>query len=279
MIYPLDYGYLAGTTAADGGGIDVWAGSLENRRPNGLVLTVDLKKRDAEIKILLGCTAAEMERVLNILNGEFMRAVLVRRGAGELDWIFERRSVRRFRPDPVPPEVVERILNAATRAPSAHNRQPWRFAVVASAEAKGRLAEGMGREFRRDLLADGLDPAEVEAQVERSRQRITQAQVDILVCLDQAEMDTYPDERRRQAEYLMGVQSAAMAGENLLLAAHAEGLGGVWMCAPLFSQESARRSLNLPAGWEPQGLILLGYPAKIPEPRGRRPLDEVARFY
>lgn len=62
--YPLDYGYLAGTTAADGGGIDVWIGSLSERRVTGIITTVDLHKRDAEIKILLACTPDEARLAL-----------------------------------------------------------------------------------------------------------------------------------------------------------------------------------------------------------------------
>lgn len=64
LIYPLDYGYLAGTTASDGAGIDVWLGSLPARALSGLLLTVDLPKRDAEIKLLLGCTPAERQIAL-----------------------------------------------------------------------------------------------------------------------------------------------------------------------------------------------------------------------
>ncbi len=64
IIYPLDYGYLAGTTAADGGGIDVWVGSLLERRVTGIISTVDLLKRDAETKILLGCTSDEAHAAL-----------------------------------------------------------------------------------------------------------------------------------------------------------------------------------------------------------------------
>jgi nitroreductase len=76
----------------------------------------------------------------------------------------------------------------------------------------------------------------------------------------------------------MGVQSVALACGQLLLAAHAEGLGGVWVCAPLFAQESAQASLNLPATWDPQGLLLLGFPSRIPPPRDRFPVGEVTRF-
>ena len=63
LSYPVDYGYLAGTTAADGGGIDVWVGS-EDTGVVGIITTIDLLKRDAEIKILIGCTAAEIDAIL-----------------------------------------------------------------------------------------------------------------------------------------------------------------------------------------------------------------------
>ncbi len=77
--YPLDYGYLAGTTAGDGHGIDVWIGSLPESQPNAIVCTVDLAKRDAEIKILKGCTDAEIETVVDFLNSGSMRCTVVRR--------------------------------------------------------------------------------------------------------------------------------------------------------------------------------------------------------
>lgn len=170
------------------------------------------------------------------------------------------------------------MLEAATWAPSAHNRQPWRFVVLTSLEAKTTLAEAMGVEFRRDLHADGLSEVEIEAQVERSRQRILEAPLDIILCLDTQVGDVYPDARRQQAEFLMGVQGVAMAGENLLLAAHDEGLGGVWVCAPLFAQRSVQATLGLPNEWRPLGLLLLGYPARVPQMRPRRPITEITRF-
>jgi len=194
-------------------------------------------------------------------------------------FLYGRRSVRRFLPQPVPREVFDRILEAATWAPSAHNRQPWRFAVLIGLEAKTRLADRMGREFYQDLLADGLPLGKVEAQVERSRQRILEAPAVVLLCLDSSLGDVYPDAERQQAEYLMDVQGVAMAGGTMLLAAHAEGLGGVWMCAPLFAPVAALRALDLPVEWKPQALILLGYPAKIPPRLPRRPVSEVTLFF
>jgi F420 biosynthesis protein FbiB-like protein len=265
LIYPLDYGYLRGTTALDGGGIDLFIGTQAGRSPDALALTVNLDKRDTEIKLLLGCDEAEKQVVLDFLNGYSVRACLVRRGAG-LDWLHSRRSIRRFRPEPLSETLVQRILEAATWAPSAHNGQPWRFAVLASLEARVHLAQALGQAFRRDLLASGLSPNEVEAQVSRSHQRIQQAPLAILLCQDLTVGDTYPDPDRQRSEHIMGLQSVALAGGYLLLAAWSEGLGAVWMCAPLFAPQVARQALDLPESWQPQALILLGYPDKIPDP-------------
>lgn len=195
------------------------------------------------------------------------------------NFLRSRRSVRRFMPEVIPMDVLERVLETATWAPSAHNRQPWRFAVLTSGDARSHLADEMGSEFRKDLLQDGLAIEEVEASVARSRSRLVDAPVAILLCMDPSEIDQYPDQKRSTAERLMALQSVALAGGTLLQAAHAEGMGGVWICAPLFAPQAAKRALGLPPTWEPQGMLLLGYPAKVPEPRPRKPLSEVAIFY
>jgi coenzyme F420-0:L-glutamate ligase/coenzyme F420-1:gamma-L-glutamate ligase len=278
MIYPLDYGYLEGTTTVDGGGIDLWLGSRSSRALDSVVMTVDLYKRDAEINLLLGCTDQEKLTILSLLNKDTMRAVLVPRLGEPLEWMRTRRSIRRFLPWVVEPDVIRMVLQAATWAPSAHHRQPWRFVVLSSPHSRQLLANAMSVDFRRDLQSDGLPAEQVEAQVERSRQRIFEAPVAILLCLDTSVGDVYPDARRQNSEIIMGVQGVAMAGENLLLAAHAFGLGGVWVCAPLFAQETVRRALNLAKTWQPQGLALLGYPARIPELRPRRSLEDVVVF-
>jgi len=194
------------------------------------------------------------------------------------EFIRSRRSVRRFLPEPVPRSIIERILKTGTYASSAHNRQPWRFAVLTTPEAKKHLADTMGADFRRDLQADGLFPNEVEKQVARSNTRICEAPIVVMLCLTMIDMDTYPDLERQHAEYLMATQSVALAGGNILLAAQAEGLGGVWVCAPLFAPDTVRRALSLPEDWEPQGMLLLGYPAKVPEARERKSIYEITLF-
>ena len=186
-----------------------------------------------------------------------------------------RRSIRRFKPDPVPDSVIQNILTTATFAPSAHNRQPWRFVVLTDSSVKQNLADAMAIDFERDLSRDGLSPEKIQAQIKRSKDRITSAPVAILLCLDMSEMDTYPDEKRQQAERTMAVQSIAAAGLQLLLAVHAEGLGGVWACWPLFAQEVILRTLNLPKTWEPQAMYFIGHPVEIPEARERKSLEEI----
>jgi inorganic pyrophosphatase len=79
MVYPLDYGYLAGTTAGDGEGIDVWIGSLPGHAVTGIACTADTHKRDAEIKVLLGCTAEEMAAVQRFLNAHGLGCTVLSR--------------------------------------------------------------------------------------------------------------------------------------------------------------------------------------------------------
>ena len=176
--------------------------------------------------------------------------------------IYTRRSIRRYSDEPVPRDLIEKILDAARWAPSAHNRQPWRFAVMERAETKHALASAMGARLRADLERDGVTQDIVDKDVTRSHQRITRAPVLIVVCVSMRDMDTYADARRKHAEYLMATQSVAMAVQNLVLAAHALGLGACWMCAPLFVQDTVRDVLHLDADWEPQALITVGYPAE-----------------
>ena len=189
-----------------------------------------------------------------------------------------RRSIRRFKPDPVPDSVIETILTTATFAPSAHHRQPWRFVVVADSSARIKLADAMAVDFERDLKSDGVPFEKIQTQVRRSKDRISAAPVAILLCLDASEMDSYPDKRRTKAEFRTTVQSVAAAGLQLLLAAHAEGLGGVWACWVLFAQETIQRVLELPKTWEPQGMFFLGYPQIIPETRERKKLQEITLY-
>ncbi len=179
-----------------------------------------------------------------------------------------RRSLRRYRAEAVPDEFIEQMLEAGVWAPSAHNRQPWRFVVIRGAASKQRLARAMGAKLRGDLSADGVAQAVIDADVGRSYQRITEAPLLLLLCMSLQDMDDYGDQRRNAHERTMAQQSAAMAGQNILLMAASLGLGACWMCAPLFCQDLVASVLELPADWRPQGLITLGFPAQQRQ-RGR----------
>jgi len=178
----------------------------------------------------------------------------------------------------VPASVIQNILSTATYAPSAHNRQPWRFVVLSSLSVKTQLADAMAQDFERDLLRDGLAPEKVQSQINRSKERITCAPVVILLCLEMSEMDSYPDEKRGQAERMMAIQSVAGAGLQVLLAAHAEGLGGVWVCSPLFAQDTIQRTLDLPEGWEPQAMFFIGYADGMPKNKEMKDLQSVVKI-
>jgi len=133
----------------------------------------------------------------------------------------------------------------------------------------------MAVEFERDLEKDKLPHAEIQKRTTHSRARIIAAPVVVILSVDMSDMDVYPDEKRNKAEYLMAVQSVANAGMQMLLAAHAEGLGGVWVCSPLFVQETIQNILELSKTWEPQAMFFVGYPQDFPEVRERKPFDEI----
>jgi len=189
----------------------------------------------------------------------------------KITWLMSRRSIRRYQAESVPPELIEQLLTAAAWAPSAHNRQPWRFAVITEGETKHKLATAMGNKLRADLTADQAPPDLIEKDTSRSYQRITNAPLLVLFCLSMADMDSYPDPVRQQHEWTMAVQSTAMAAQNLLLAAHALDLGACWMCAPLFCPDLVKQTLALPDEWQPQALITVGYPAEAKQ-KTRHPL-------
>lgn len=190
-----------------------------------------------------------------------------------------RRSVRRFRPEPVPRTIVEELITAAGWAPSPHGRQPWRFAVVARPEARRALADAMGATWTAQLALDGQDAATIAARLDSSRQRLLTTPVLIIPCLYTADLDRYPDPERQAAEETMAVQSLGAAIQNLLLAATARGLDTGWMCAPLFCPDVVRDTLGLAPGLVPHALIQLGWVARESPRRERLPLDTLIAHY
>jgi len=179
-----------------------------------------------------------------------------------LDAIKERRSVRKYQSRTVPHELIEEVLVAAGWAPSAHNAQPWRFIVLADAQVKRELAEAMAESWAADMAKDGLN---IEADKRRVRvERFATAPVLILACLTMDGMRKFSDKKRQNSERDLAMQSLGATLQNLLLAAHAKGLGACWFCAPGFCKETVRRVLKIPDEVEPEALIAIGYPAEKP---------------
>lgn len=79
VVYPLDYGYLAGTSSMDGGGIDLWLGSESAKGLDAIIVTVDMLKRDSEIKLLIGLTEDEKQKAIAFHNNQYMKGLFIRR--------------------------------------------------------------------------------------------------------------------------------------------------------------------------------------------------------
>jgi F420 biosynthesis protein FbiB-like protein len=184
-----------------------------------------------------------------------------------------RRSIRRFKAEPVADSVIERILTTATYAPSAHNLQPWRFVVIKSADVKPRLAKALTDKMRLDMHVEGAPETEIEKRVASSLRRIDEAPVIILLCREISDVRVNTLE-----ENIMNIQSTALAGLQLLLAAHAEGLGGNWICWALYAQEATRSALDLPETWVPQAIIFIGQANETPKAKTSRSMNELVRI-
>lgn len=196
-----------------------------------------------------------------------------------MEFIKSRRSIRVFENKAVELEKLKRILETATHAPSAHNRQPWRFVVLNSVNMRKKIVDTMNVDYKKALENAGMNEEQVASSMKKRGDRIIGAGAAIILCMNPDEMNKFPeDEERQDGELAMGIQSVALAGGNLLLAAHAEGLGGVWTCAPLFTQNNIIKEFELSESWKPQALLLIGYPAEEAGKKEIKPLEDVALF-
>ncbi|MCF7935614.1 MAG: nitroreductase family protein [Synergistales bacterium] len=171
----------------------------------------------------------------------------------------KRRSVRRYRGDPVPEDVLERCLEAARLAPSACNRQPWRFHVVRTPQTVSRLGGAIfGGPYRMNRFAQ---KAPVLIVAERIREAAAPAFAGLV------------------ARTQFSLMDVAIAAEQLILQAAEEGLGSCWL--GWFSRRQTRKVLGLPVTASLEAVISLGYPVqeeKTPA-TARKETNEIARFY
>jgi nitroreductase len=156
-----------------------------------------------------------------------------------LKFLLTRRSIRRFKAEPVPIELVKKVLDIARYAPSAGNRQPWIYIVVTDPEIKKKLAS-----------------------IHRWAYPLEDAPLGIVIACDK---NISPD------SYHVDCANATM---YIMLALHALGLGSVWL-QTLRNVEEIQRALNLPSNFVPIAMLAVGYPAESPAPRPRKELKEI----
>jgi nitroreductase len=142
--------------------------------------------------------------------------------------------------------------------------------MVIDTQKRKQLGKALTGKMMQDMTAAGVPQSEIGLRAERSLRRIDEAPVLILLCRDVTAVRSDEPE-----EVTMAIQSAAAAGLQLLLAAHIEGLGGNWICWPLFAQEVANKALGLPDTWEPQAMFFLGYANIEPKKKIIKSVDEI----
>lgn len=191
-----------------------------------------------------------------------------------------RRSVRSFLPDPVTRDVIEKLIEAARWAPSASNRQPYRFFAITARDLLDRMAEAVLQETRRllsELRMDAMDDADrYLASFAHFRSAplvfapIYREGFDLL----SASMEERSSDTSQQA-LLDAHASVCAATMNLLLAAHALGLGTCWMTGPLVAARPLSKILEVPQGWKLAALIPVGHPGETPEAPPRKSIDRL----
>jgi nitroreductase len=199
---------------------------------------------------------------------------------GLLKLIRLRRSIRQFSDRAVSRQDLGRLFEAARWAPSNHNRQPWHFLVIEDKEQIAQLAETIRRG-----LTDKLKslPAEAAAYVGDSMHYATffaNAPVLLAVFHKQPLNVSGPLLAGLKNPDLVSGEplSAAMAVQNLLLAAQALGLGTCVLTGPLLVQDGLARALQGPAGHDLTCFVVLGHPAASPAAPPRKSIEQIARF-
>lgn len=196
------------------------------------------------------------------------------------------RAVRRLRPDPVPDDVLHRVLDAARYAPTGGNRQPWRMVIVRKAEPKKRLAELYAKTwaayatFHRGLLQDV--PREVQTRQEKMlaagdhlSAHFAETPVLVVFCFNPKDMAITDAKLDRPS--VVGGGSVYPAVQNLLLACRAEGLGCVLTTLLCQHEDEVRDLLGIPDPWGTCAVIPIGYPVlRGHGPISRRPLAKLA---
>ncbi len=193
-----------------------------------------------------------------------------------LEAISGRRSIRRFLDKPIPKSILEQILHAGTLAPSAKNRQPWRF-VVAQREKQGML-EAMKRGIDAEKQGKALLPHSVNylSGAEFTLKVMAQAPVTLFILNPQEKAYFQNSSMEENFYHSSNLQSIGAAIENMILAAQDLGLGSLWICDTVFAYDALLDWL----GTEDQlvAALSLGYTDENPSPRPRKTTEELTQW-
>jgi nitroreductase len=181
--------------------------------------------------------------------------------------ITSRTSVRRFRPDPISRETIERLLDCAVRAPNHKLTEPWRFAVLTDG-ARDRFAEIRARH----RLKRFDDPSSPEARAAADKVRREAREVPAYIVVMSA---VNPDEITREEDYA----ATMMAIANLMTAAQSLGLGTYLRTGGVMRDTALAELASVPQSCRVVGVVSLGYPAQAEEPRRRKPAAELTGWF
>lgn len=201
-----------------------------------------------------------------------------------------RTSVRAFEDRPVPRETLVRLLEAATRAPSPTNRQPWRFAVVTAPAKRREVVEATRAAIAeiRAVLAQGPHPDHLAAYWDYFVKPVESAQAFVVVSYREfadsiatmlQDSGADPEKFCTLRQWHVELSAASAATMQLLLQAQAEGLGACWMSGPLLARDRICQLLNIGKPWRMLGGVALGWPAEKPAPTPRKALEKVVDWF
>jgi nitroreductase len=175
-----------------------------------------------------------------------------------------RQSMGRVKPDPVPKELVERVLESAVHAPNHKITEPWRFHVFAG-KGRGELARARAEMARLQSEAEGESEEMAAGRISRERKKAFRAPVVIAVISEAG---------RDEVETLENYAACAAAVQNMQLTAHSLGLGAMWRTGPVAYHDHMRGFFGLEDGDGIVGYLYIGYPDMGERPRRRQPARE-----
>jgi nitroreductase len=177
--------------------------------------------------------------------------------------IQSRRTIKEFRSDPIPEETLWRILDAARWAPNHRLTEPWRIAVIGT-QSRESLADALA-----NLTASSRDPSVMAKAKDEARRKIMSSPVLLAVTCRLA---------GNPAQEVEDLAAVCAAVQNLQLAAWGEGIGTHWNTGKATRLPETSALLELPErGEQLVGFLYLGYPAQVPEPPKRRPIQDFVR--